>query len=118
MSNSLSSSIPLAQPYSVSPWSYTGSETTDLSFITTNNIVDWVYIELRTGASAGAATTVVSRRAALVKDTGVIIDTNGSTDIDFGGVLPGDYYIAVFHRNHLPIISSQPITFSEIGVGF
>ncbi|MCB0748164.1 MAG: hypothetical protein KDC90_11950, partial [Ignavibacteriae bacterium] len=91
----------------------------DLSFITTNNIVDWVYIELRTGASAGTANTVVAKRAALVKDTGVIIDTNGSTEIDFGSVSPGDYYIAVFHRNHLPIISSQPITFSnEIGVGF
>lgn len=111
MNNSLGSSVPLTQPYSASPWSYTGSETTDLSFITTNNIVDWVYIELRTGSSAGNATTVVARRAALVKDNGVIVDTNGSIEIDFGSVNSGNYYIAVFHRNHLPIISSLPVTF-------
>ena len=111
MNHVLDSSIPLSQPYTGSPWSYSGTETTDLTFITTNNIVDWVYIELRSGASASTATNVVARRAALVKDTGVIIDTNGSTEIDFGGVPSGDYYIAVFHRNHLPILSSLPVTF-------
>ena len=111
MNNVLGSSIPLTQPYNESPWGYNGSETTDLTFINTNYLVDWVYIELRSSTSAATATNVVSRRAALVKDNGVIIDTNGSADIDFGGVSPGDYYLVVFHRNHLPIISSLPVTF-------
>jgi len=111
MNNVLGSSVPLTQPYSNTPWSYAGAESTDLSFITTNNIVDWVYLELRTGASAGTATTIVSKRAALLRNDGVILDLDGSVDIDFGGVSPGDYYIAVYHRNHLPIISSQPVTF-------
>lgn len=111
MNNVLGSSVPLTQPYSNTPWVYNGAETTDLTFINTNNIVDWVYLELRTGASAGTATTIVSKRAALLRNDGVILDLDGSVDIDFGGVSSGDYYIAVYHRNHLPVISSTVVTF-------
>ena len=111
MNHVLDSSIPLTQPYSVGPWNYSGGETTDLTFITTNNIVDWVYIELRQGSSALNATNVVSKRAALLRNDGVLLDLDGSVDIDFSGVSPGDYYIVVFHRNHLQIISSLPVTF-------
>lgn len=111
MNHILDSSIPLTQPYSASPWGYNGTETTTSSVITTNNIVDWVYIELRTGSTAGTATTVVSRRAALLKNTGEIIDTDGSAEVSFNGVSAGDYYIAIYHRNHLQVISSQTVTF-------
>ena len=111
MNSNLSSSIPLSQPYAASPWDYNGGESTTLSFITTNNIVDWVYLELRTGASAGTATNVVSRRAALLGNDGVILDPDGTTAIDFSGVGSGNYYIAVFHRNHLPVMSSNAVSF-------
>ena len=83
---------------------------TDINFINTNNIVDWMYIELRTGSSASDATNIISRRAALLRNDGVILDTNGSTSINFGSLNPGEYYIAIFHRNHLPVLSSQTIT--------
>ncbi|MCB0744188.1 MAG: SBBP repeat-containing protein, partial [Ignavibacteriae bacterium] len=108
MTHTLDSSIPLVQPYSISPWNYNGGETTTLSFITTNNIVDWVYIELRTGTSAA---TVVSKRAALLRNDGVILDPDGTTAIDFSGVSSGNYFIAVFHRNHLPVISASAVSF-------
>ena len=112
MNASLGTSIPTDQPYNLTPWSYTGSETTTSNIITTQNIVDWVYLELRTGTSAGTATTVVSKRAALLKNTGDIIDVDGTSDVNFGSVPPGNYYIVVFHRNHLPIISSQIVTYN------
>ncbi|MCB9208091.1 MAG: hypothetical protein H6612_05820 [Ignavibacteriales bacterium] len=106
----LNSSIPTTQPYSVSPWSYNGTETTTSSFITTNNIVDWVYLELRSGSSPSNATTVTNgKRAALLRNDGVILDTDGTTEIKFTGVTSGNYYLAILHRNHLPIISSQTI---------
>lgn len=119
MSFSANNIVPLNQPYNTPAFGYNGSETTTSGFISSNNIVDWVYIELRSGSSASTATTVIAKRAALVQNTGVVLDTEGSTDIDFGMVQPGDYYIVVYHRNHLPIISSQAITITnEIGVGF
>ena len=109
MSTSLGTSIPLTQPYSNSPWNYNGNEKTTQSFISNNNIVDWVLVELRTGSSAATATTVVSTRAALLRNDGVILDTDGSTDIDFYGIGNGDYYIAVYHRNHLAVLSSSSV---------
>jgi len=110
MNTSLGTSIPLTQPYSASPWNYGGNETTTQTFITNNNIVDWVLVELRTGSSAATATTVVSTRAALLRNDGVILDTDGSTNIDFYGVGNGNYYIAVYHRNHLAVLSSSSVS--------
>ena len=99
----------LGQPYFTSPWNYNGNEKTTQSFISSNNIVDWVLVELRTGSSAATATTVVSTRAALLRNDGVILDTDGSTDIDFYGIGNGNYYIAVYHRNHLAVLSSSSV---------
>lgn len=113
MNTSLGSNIPTGQPFTTSPWNYTGNETTTSTFVSTNSIVDWVYVELRSGSSPGNAATVVAKRAALVRNDGVVLDTDGSTDIDFGDVDPGDYYLAVYHRNHLSIISSQVITIGD-----
>lgn len=112
MNASIGTSVPINQPYNSSPLSYAGVETTTTSIVTTQNIVDWVYIELRSGSSANTATNVVSRRAALIKNTGEIVDVDGTSNVNFGSVPPGNYYIAVFHRNHLPIISSQIVTYN------
>ncbi|MCB0744556.1 MAG: hypothetical protein KDC67_11675, partial [Ignavibacteriae bacterium] len=61
----------------------------------------------------------VATRAALLKSDGSIVDIDGNSAVSFNGITSGNYYVVVYHRNHLPIISSQPITFSnEIGVGF
>lgn len=109
MNNSLGASIPIVHPYATLPWSYTGIESVSGSFLTNNNIVDWVLVELRTGSSAATATTVVSRRAALVRNDGVILDVDGSVDIDFPGISAGNYYIAVYHRNHLAVISAVSV---------
>lgn len=111
MNYSSNSNLLLTQPYNIAPWSYAGTEITTANFISDNNIVDWIYIELRSGTSVSTATDVVSKRAALLRNDGVILDIDGSTDIDFGSVSAGDYYIAIFHRNHLPILSTFPVTF-------
>jgi len=100
--------IPLNQPYNVAPWSYTGTESvTSIP----PGVVDWVLLELRTGA---AASTTVSRRAAFLKSDGTIVDLDGVSEVTFSGVPLGvfDYYIVIKHRNHLAIMSANPVTLS------
>ncbi|MCB0273611.1 MAG: hypothetical protein KDI06_02285 [Calditrichaeota bacterium] len=103
MSNRLNSALPASQPYSGSPWNYAGAETVG-SFA--SDIVDWVLLELRTGTGSG---TLVGRRAALLKSDGTIVDTSGSGQVAFG-LSPGDYYVVVYHRNHVPVMTSAVAT--------
>ena len=65
-----------------------------------NGIVDWVFVELRTGTMA--ATSVVYTKAALVQQDGDIVETDGVTPIGFP-VGSGNYYLAVKNRNHIGI---------------
>ncbi len=48
--------IPLIQPYSGTPWNYSGTE--NVSVIPNSNVVDWILVELReTSGDASTATT-------------------------------------------------------------
>ena len=87
-------------------WNYTGSER---FYNLPTDIVDWVLLELRTGT---AANTTVGKRAALLKSDGSIVDLDGSSQVKFKGIVPGNYYIVVRHRNHLAIMSANPVSLS------
>ncbi|OQY75378.1 MAG: hypothetical protein B6D44_01705 [Ignavibacteriales bacterium UTCHB2] len=108
MTTSLNSSgtLPFHHPYNdtLGIWNYTGSERI---YNLPADIVDWVLVELRTDT---ASTTTVGRRAALLKSNGSIVDLDGVSQVKFKGVVPGNYYIVVRHRNHLPIMSSTPVS--------
>jgi hypothetical protein len=67
------------------------------------NIVDWVLLELRTDI---LGSTRIARRAALIRSDGKIVDVDGSGPVSFPGVGPGNYYIVLFHRNHLAAMSA------------
>ncbi len=99
--------IPLTQPYSGLPWSYDGNE--GVSEIPAN-IVDWILLELRTGT---AASTAVSRRAVLLRNDGIAVDLNGEAKITFAGVESGQYYEVIYHRNHLAIMSKNPVLLTD-----
>jgi photosystem II stability/assembly factor-like uncharacterized protein len=105
MNTNINGSIPNAQPYNTAPWNYTGIETASIS----SDIVDWVLIELRTGSSPSTATTVVATKAGLLKSDGTIVDSDGFTNLNFN-VAAGNYYIVIYHRNHLPIMSPTAIS--------
>jgi hypothetical protein len=98
--------IPTAQPFNSAPWNYTGTESV---ISIPSNVVDWVLLELRSGT---AASTVVGRRAAFLKDNGTIVDLDGSSPVDFSLLANGNYYIVISQRNHLSIISAEPKSFS------
>lgn len=110
MTTSLNSAgmIPFHHPYNdtLGIWNYTGSERV---YSMPANIVDWVLVELRTGT---AANTTVGRRAALLKSDGSIVDLDGISQVKFKGIVPGNYYIIIRHRNHLPIMSATPVSLS------
>ena len=97
--------IPHNQPYDNSPWSYSGNEEVNQM---PPNAVDWVLLELRNTTS-----NVIARRAALLLSDGMIIDLDGSLRVSFPGVPGGNYYVVVRHRNHLAIMSKNPIHLSD-----
>jgi hypothetical protein len=103
--------VPLSHPYNASPWNYTGTESV---ISIPANAVDWVLVELR--ESAGDASTATSdktirRRAAFLMNDGAVKELDGIQNLQFTLSLHNNLYIAVFHRNHLSVITavSPPI---------
>lgn len=94
--------IPKYQPYKAAPWNYLGTEAT-ATFPT--NVVDWVMIELRSDS-----TTIAGKRAGFLLSDGSIVDLDGSSQVKFNGLTQGNYYIVIRHRNHLPIMSANPVS--------
>ena len=123
--------LPRRQPYWVAPWNYPATTTVmhvpndrpGLSGVT-STIVDWVLVELRSGANAAVAATgprptTNGRAAGLLLRDGRIVGINEEAPtvgeaLSLGGVrfvgaeLPqdGNVYVLIRHRNHLPVISA------------
>ena len=102
--------LPVQQPFSSPPLYYNGIEKVGNDFFSAHtDLLDWVLIELRTGTSAS---NIVAQRSGLLKSNGMIVGLDGVNPLRFG--LPsGDYYIVVRHKNHLAIMSANPVTFSS-----
>jgi hypothetical protein len=66
--------------------------------IPADNIVDWVFLELRTAA---APSVVEQTRSALLQRDGDVVDIDGVSPIYFKNVDAGNYVISVKHRNHI-----------------
>lgn len=101
-----------SQPYNITGFNYQGTENVPAGFFAGHpEIVDWVLIELH---DASAPTTVVASRAVFVRQDGNLVETDGTnTYITFQGVAPGDYYVAIRHRNHLGVRSAYTIDLSS-----
>ena len=102
--------IPSKQPYTVAPYAYPGVEqvaTSQLSITGNNAPVDWVLIELRSPIDGK---TVLYRKAALVQRDGDLVEADtGNSTLRISGALPGNYYVAIRHRNHLGVMSSSAV---------
>ncbi|MCB0731328.1 MAG: hypothetical protein KDC88_09865 [Ignavibacteriae bacterium] len=107
MNTEITENVPNQQPFNSTPWNYSGTE--EASVTLGSDIVDWVLVELRTGLTPSTATTIVKQKAGLLKNDGTIVDADGFTNLNFD-VAPGDYYIVIYHRNHLPIMTPTEIT--------
>ena len=75
-------------------------------------IVDWVFVELR---SASTPQQVLSTRCALVQRDGDVVDNDGTSPVRLSAV-PGNYHVAIHHRNHLPVMTLNPMALSSAAV--
>lgn len=95
--------LSLAQPFNKPPWNYNGAESVAAM---PAGVVDWVLIGLRSAPQSAA----LAYRAALLKNDGSVVDTSGSGPVLFPTLPHGNYYIVVYHRNHLAIMSAAAQT--------
>ncbi|HHZ14677.1 MAG TPA: hypothetical protein GX398_00985 [Candidatus Cloacimonetes bacterium] len=94
--------LPLTSPYDAS------LTLTAFPDVSPRYIVDWIYIQLR-AASTGPSE---QPQSCFLLDDGTVVDVNGNPKLAFfltGGM---QYYVVVQHRNHLEIMSAQPVAFS------
>jgi hypothetical protein len=101
--------LPLNQPYSDAPWNYSGTESVTAI---PSGTTDWVLIELRKDSSANS---VVTTRAAFITENGLITGLDGITPITFPGMTAGFYYLSVYHRNHLAVMTANPVAINAGG---
>jgi len=101
--------IPLEQPYHTAPWNYSGTES--VGSIPDEQVVDWVLVELRDAATAATATqqTIIARKAFFILRNGNIVDTDGVSAIQFDVPVQQQLFAVVHHRNHLSIMSNDPV---------
>ena len=110
---------PPVQPYGGAPWHYDGNEgkiynsQNEGSIDYPEDAVDWVLISLRSNKTAES--TVVTRAALLLKD-GSIMGVPDSEPILIDATQV--YYLAVQHRNHLPIMSPEKISVVDGSLSF
>ncbi len=106
MSNELSKEnlIPLSQPYKGLPWDYNGEE--HVAKIS-GNIVDWVLVELTNDTNRSK---VIAEKAAFITNDGRITSLDGKSPLTFENINDEKCYLIIYHRNHLPIMSGEPIT--------
>ncbi|WP_020560866.1 ImpA family metalloprotease [Thiofilum flexile] len=100
--------LPTQQPYSASPFNYTGTESvssTRLAQTGNQAIVDWVLVELRDKTDP---TIISTQQAALVLRDGTVIDPLTEQPLLVFKDYDPDYYrITIKHRNHLGV-TTQP----------
>ncbi len=103
----------MVQPFSAAPWSYSGLERVSSGFYGDHmDTVDWVYIQLFSGDHLNPPLIFETETAALLRGDGRIISPlDGEAEIDFFHT-PGSYYVQLDHRNHLSILSANPIDFN------
>lgn len=121
--------IPTNDPYRTAPYnsffSHTASNDVPEQLTSTavlndqanpsDNVVDWVFLELRTATGSGSA-LIQQTRSALVRRDGTIVDIDGTSPVYFKNLDAGsNYVVTVRHRNHLGI-SSNPATPISLGL--
>jgi len=71
--------------------------------------VDWVFVELCDGNDISQ---VLSTKAAIIQRDGDVMQVDGDTLLRFENIPPGNYFVALSHRNHLKTVSLYPYTFT------
>ncbi len=104
----LNGQLSVNQPFNTDPWNYAGTET--LPSPLPADIVEWVLIEIRSNKDVSSPAT---RRAGLLYKDGTVA-------VSFQGIAVDDvpYYVVVFHRNHMPVMSATGFEIPDTGATF
>ncbi|MCB2218997.1 MAG: hypothetical protein KQI35_01290 [Bacteroidetes bacterium] len=101
--------LPMDQPFDVIPWNYNGPEM--VAGIPTGDITDWILVDLLTRDTEDTTVFhILGCKAAFLRNDGQIVNLSGNGNLFYKTVVSGDYYVCVHHRNHLPVISFEPLT--------
>lgn len=108
MANTLIQSglLPSTDPYASGMIADDGVMVTDGSL----SPVDWMEVELR---DATDPSIVVAYKSVILLRNGNIVEPGGEQVLSFDGVAPGDYYVAVRHRNHLGAMTASDLVLGE-----
>ena len=104
--------VPITSPYTdalvcdVSVFLNGGTAGTGLA---QDNIVDWVFVELR---DATDNTIVIASQSALLQRDGNVVDIDGVSDLEFN-IPARNYYVVLKHRNHLGIMTANTVALSN-----
>lgn len=102
--------LPFGQPYIDLPWMYTGFQGTES--IPNPDIVDWVIVEIRDAADAASAApdTKIGRQVAFLLNDGSVVGFDGNSYPAFTCSPDNQLFAVVYHRNHLSVMSANPMT--------
>jgi len=116
MRTDMNTLLPLGHPYHpalpyfgnpMPDWYYAGNES--VMSIPNSNLVDWVIIQLREGSSPATATAILATQAAFINNAGNIVGLDGFSPLNFTVTYSLNLYAVIWHRNHLGIISANPL---------
>lgn len=112
LNTTLNANIPVNQPYTNN--GHAGGESAGSPPATA---VDWVLVELREAGSAATATSSarVGSAAGFLMSDGSIKATDGTSDlaITARNVTSSSFFVVVYHRNHLSVMSANAIAESS-----
>jgi len=95
--------LPLSSPYAADPRQVA---------VIPSNVVDWVLVELH-----GTNGNTVVVKSAFLNAAGQVLSLGGTTGIT-AEVSAGYYSIVVKHRNHLAVMSAEPVAFTNYLVAY
>jgi len=99
---------PAGQPYNIAPWFYDGAEGKDWTSVDyTPDAIDWVLVSFRTGIEKS---TEVSQTAGVLYKDGSISFPDRCV---LNGTHPTSLYIVIEHRNHIGVMSPQPVNINN-----
>jgi len=109
--------IPTTEPYTSLGYNHVGTGgdeaiTTGILDVTGDEaVVDWIVLELRDPINPSV---VVATESALLKRNGTVIPAS-EKPMFFEGTPSGTYHLAVRHRNHLGVMTKDPVSLGTAG---
>jgi hypothetical protein len=104
--------LPLDEPYSGLGFSLDAAASTTplaMSWSLTTAIIDWVMVEIRDPLDP---TLILGRKAGLLLRGSAVVAPDGVSAIGFN-LPPGDYHVALRHRNHLGVMTAATVALSN-----